>query len=241
MKAFAGGSGIRHPYRSFKQPRREEARPLSAVVAARLELAKAVYNLVTELHPTGTYTPDLRNTLFHALADQVIEHLGAVIHLVERRQFFGSAFALLRPLIETYLRAVWIHSIASDADFTAIREKKKDVFPSFSRCRAAVEAYFELNGVPGLYAMDKEFVTSLHGFTHSGLEQIVNRFDSSLHITPYEYPDSSVMALLDQAGRFAVMAAMVLVQAIDGSAEVMAPKVDLLQRRFNQLRSSYVA
>ncbi len=218
-----------------------EARPLSAIVEARLELAKAVYNLTTELHPVGTYTADLRNTLFHALADQVIEHLGAIIHLVERRQFFGSAFALLRPLIETYLRAVWVQSIATDADFVAIREKRTNAFPPFSRCRAAVEAYFEANGVPGLYAMDKGFIDSLHGFTHSGLEQIVNRIDSTLHITPYEYPDANVMSLLDQAGRFAVMSAMILVQAIEGSADVMSPKVETLQRRFNQLRSSYGA
>ena len=97
-----------------------EAKPLSAAVEARLNLAKEIYNLTIELHPIGSYASDLRNTVFHALVDLVPEHFGAIILLVERRQFFGSAFALLRPLIETYLRAVWIQSIASEEELSMI-------------------------------------------------------------------------------------------------------------------------
>ena len=52
------------------------AKPLNPTVQAQLELAKHIYNLTIELHPVGKYTPDMRNTLFHALADQVIEHFG---------------------------------------------------------------------------------------------------------------------------------------------------------------------
>ncbi len=223
-----------------EQPSRE-AKPLSAAVQARLNLAKEIYNLTIELHPIGSYTAaDLRNTVFHALVDLMPEHFGAIILLVERQQFFGSAFALLRPLIETYLRAVWIQSIVSEEELATIGKRQKE-FPRFSVCRAAVEAYFERNGVSGLYDMGTGFVRSLHGFTHSGLEQIVNRINTSLEITPYNYPESSVTGLLDQAGRFAVMAAMISAQAVEGNAIVVSPKVGLLQERFNQLLRAYGA
>lgn len=218
----------------------KEAKPLSAAVQTRLNLAKQVYNLTIELHPIGTYTPNLRNTVFHALADLVPEHFGAIILLVEQRQFFGSAFALLRPLIETYLRAIWVNSIASDEELAMISQGAKEL-PKFSVCRAAVEAYFAQNGVSGLYDMHSDFVKSLHGFTHSGLEQITNRISASFEITPYKYPDSGITALLDQAGRFAVMAAMISAQAIEGDSTAISPKVELLQKRFSQLQSAYGA
>ena len=217
----------------------KQAKALSAAVQARFNLAKEIYNLTIELQPIGSYTPELRNTAFHALADLVPEHFGAIILLVEHRQFFGSAFALFRPLIETYLRAVWIQSIATEEELAAIAQRKKDI-PKFSVCRAAVDAYFTQNGVSGLYDMGKGFVKSLHGFTHSGLEQIENRINTtSLEVTPYAYPETSVIALLDQAGRFAVMAAMIAVQGIEGNATVMSPKVELLQERFNHLLRAY--
>ena len=210
----------------------KQAKALSAAVQARLNLAKEIYNLTIELQPVGSYTPNLRNTAFYALADLVQEHFGAIILLVEHRQFFGSAFALFRPLIETYLRAVWIQSIATEEELAAIAERKKDL-PKFSVCRAAVDAYFTQNGVSGIYDMGNDFVKSLHGFTHSGLEQIENRINiTSLEVTPYAYPETNVIALLDQAGRFAVMATMIAVQGIEGNATVMSPKVELLQQRF---------
>ena len=221
-----------------KEQSPSEAKHLTARVQVRLNVAKEVYNLAIELHPIETYTPDLRNTTFHALVDIVPEHFGAIILLVEHRQFFGSAFALLRPLIETYLRAVWIQSIASEEDLAKISEGKKDL-PKFSDCRAAVEKYFAETGVSELYKMETGFVRSLHGFTHSGLEQIVNRISPSLEITPYNYPESSIIALLDLAGRFTVMAAMVSAQAFEGNATETSPKVVLLQKRFNQLRDVY--
>lgn len=218
----------------------KEAKPLSAAVQTRLNLAKQVYNLTIELHPIGTYTPNLRNTVFYALADLVLEHFGAIILLVEQRQFFGSAFALLRPLIETYLRAIWVNSIASDEELAMISQGAKEL-PKFSVCRAAVEAYFAQNGVSGLYDMHSDFVKSLHGFTHSGLEQITNRISASFEITPYNYPESGITALLDQAGRFAVMAAMIFAQAIEGDSTAISPKVELLQKRFSRLQSAFGA
>ena len=89
--------------------------------------------------------------------------------------------------------------------------------------------------------MGTDFVRSLHGFTHSGLEQIVNRIDNALESTPYNYPESSVTALLDLAGRFTVMAAMISAQAVEGNASEVSSKVELLQERFNQLRRAYSA
>ena len=123
----------RHRYRSFTKKVAVEAQPLTTAVGEHLRLAQSVYNLIIELHPKGTYIPDLRNTVFHALSDQVIEHFGAIIGLIERRQFFGSAFALLRPLIETYLRSVWAHSVASEEALILVAKRKED-FPSFSKC-----------------------------------------------------------------------------------------------------------
>jgi hypothetical protein len=72
---------------------------LSEAVQNQLRRAIATHNLILELHPTGTFKDTTRNKMFQALCDLAIEHLGEIILLAKTDQHFGSAFALLRPLI----------------------------------------------------------------------------------------------------------------------------------------------
>lgn len=212
-----------------------EAKPLSADVAKHLELAQQQYNLIVAFHSSALYKADLRHLAFHALSDQVHEHFGAILHLVQLRQFFGSAFALLRPLIESALRAVWVEAVASEEDIGAIGRRDPKAFPSFWKCQAAVTNFYERSGTEGLYVMSAEFVTALHGYTHSGLEQIENRIDASFHITPYNYSDANIKALLANASGFAIMAKVIQLQSLEGSPEKTAQKAEELQRRCSEL------
>ncbi len=69
-----------------------------------LQRAISLHNFIVERCPEGTYKSDRRNTLLVSLCDVALEHFGAIISLIKSGQHTGSAFALLRPLIETSVR-----------------------------------------------------------------------------------------------------------------------------------------
>lgn len=56
-----------------------------------------------------------REAMAGALFDQVHEHYKAIRLLVEN-SFVGSAFSLLRPTFETFVRGVWLLHCASDKE-----------------------------------------------------------------------------------------------------------------------------
>jgi hypothetical protein len=79
-----------------------------------IQRAISLHNFILERYPNGTYKSDRRNTLFVSLCDLALEHFGAIISLIKSGQHTGSAFALMRPLIETSVRAYWVRYIAND-------------------------------------------------------------------------------------------------------------------------------
>jgi len=207
----------------------------SEAVQNQLRKAIAAHNLILELHPEGTFKDTTRNKMFHALCDLVTDHFGAIILLVKTSQHDGSAFALLRPLMETCIRAFWVLYIAEEAELISIANSDQG-FPGFDTARLALENFFQ-EGKLKLFRIDKAVVRTLHGFTHSGLEQIVNRYDSNHGILP-TYRENDVLELLNQAARFAIMAALEVIQQIEGSPEKPSPKAKALVERFLQIANN---
>ena len=201
----------------------------SQSVQTQLQRAISTHNLILELHPQGKCRATVQNRLFDALCDLTIEHLGAIILLAKTEQHYGSAFALLRPLIESVLRAFWILHSASDE--MAIRIAKREVdFPTFKSIQSALKKHYEKAGFQRLFAISPKFITTLHGLTHSGVEQLVNRLGSKP-----DYSDKDIVTVLDQASRFTVMVSMERIQLMEGSEHILSPKTDALLVRFQQI------
>jgi hypothetical protein len=95
-------------------------------------------------------------------------------------QFYGAAFALVRPLIETAIRAHLVifvsdeilKTIVDDEYRTSFRTVGKEIDEAF-----ALEGFFEnfLNGA-------KE---ALHGYTHIGTHQLGRRFSGTDLVPSY--------------------------------------------------------
>ena len=56
---------------------------------------------------------DERNRVSGALFDTVLDHANAIIVLIENR-IYSSAYALVRPLFEGFVRATWLLNCATD-------------------------------------------------------------------------------------------------------------------------------
>jgi hypothetical protein len=77
-----------------------------------LEQAKRVSAWI--LRNLRSFQGDRRGTAPLAMHDQVIEHHVGLVILAEQR-IFGSAIALLRPMIECYLRGLWLERMTAPA------------------------------------------------------------------------------------------------------------------------------
>lgn len=113
----------------------------------------------------------LRTRLAGGCLDQALEHQKAIVLLVAN-QLHGSAFAIMRMLLEAYVRGIWLNRCATDSELERI--SNGGGLKSFGKL---VEAIDKLEGFEAtLFTQIKEQSwTIMNGFIHTGLEQISRR------------------------------------------------------------------
>src|ERR1700722_17071384 len=75
-----------------------------------------------------------------------LEHQGDITKLVILRSK-GSAFALLRPQVESAFRGLWVNLIASEEQVTAIRQNGAEPFPKFIDMATDLDSRYGANGL----------------------------------------------------------------------------------------------
>jgi Family of unknown function (DUF6988) len=88
-----------------------------------------------------------------------------------RAQFYGGAFALLRPIVEAQVRA-HVVLMGSDDDVDKIKGDKYNV--NFKTIGGEIDTAFNLQGFFDRFLNGAS--GALHSFTHSGLSQLARRF-----------------------------------------------------------------
>lgn len=132
--------------------------------------------------------------------DVVIEHHVGIVTLL-RSRVNGSAFALVRPLFETFVRGVWLRHCASDEQIDLYVKDKLDL--KFWRLLEAVEKIdgFE-DGV--LSGLKKSAWHAMNSYTHGGIQQ-AGRRTSGAYIEPY-FAEEEIVEVIKVAGSFALFA-----------------------------------
>ena len=104
-----------------------------------------------------------------------IEHGQAIIHLVDN-EFYGSALALQRPMLEAIVRGVWIrHSAANEEVEIAI----SGTFPRVEEMVKKSPRWGDHNSTPPLKEIKEIWWRRFCDYTHGGLEQIHARLDKT--------------------------------------------------------------
>jgi hypothetical protein len=141
--------------------------------------------------------------------DQALEHPKAIALLVRRRHF-GSALALVRLAFESYVRGVWLHQCATDAEVTRYtKDKLKKEFGAMLEEIEKTDAFNE--GV--LSAIKKRSWRAMNSFTHSGYSQAVRR-NTSNSIEP-NYDEHELLEALQFANAIALLAAIQVASLAD--------------------------
>jgi hypothetical protein len=146
-------------------------------IKARAAKSRAQNNLIIELTP-GSAPPSLRSNFARCAVDLAIEHHSALIRVTEAGEY-GTAAALIRPILEAATTGYWCMYVASCETLKALPttpfgiqsedvpmmrpmlEKLKDTFPEIG---ALIQA-FEPGG----------FIKWLHKATHGSIPQLTRR------------------------------------------------------------------
>ncbi|QYY33602.1 hypothetical protein K2O51_31755 (plasmid) [Cupriavidus pinatubonensis] len=154
--------------------------------------------LTTELRKTDAWTierrrliagavvgPDLRSKVAAAFQHLGLEHHAAISRLVHQG-VHGSAFALLRPQYDAFLRGAWYLACATDAHVDAVLGGEEP--PRINDLIAALEADggFEPDSLKRSKAAA---YSQLCDYTHGGAAQIKARIKTNQIVATYERND----------------------------------------------------
>jgi hypothetical protein len=138
------------------------------------------------------YASETKTHLLVAYLDIALEHHEAVALLIKTK-LYGSAFALVRPLLETLFRALWINGCATPDQVQEVAHRDDTKFPRMDQLVAIIDQ---------TYATDNFFASiknaswaAMCSFTHSGLSQLVRRFTDG-DVKP-NYRDVEIVQVLN--------------------------------------------
>lgn len=120
-----------------------------------------------------SYTASESNNCTAALLSASIEHGMSIMELLGNGRI-SSAYALVRPMFESFTRGTWVLHCATEEQVADILSK--DRFPiSFLDMLKEIEKINEW--VSTLSEMWKRGGTSLHSYTHGGVQLIIRRIN----------------------------------------------------------------
>ena len=142
----------------------------------KLEHAKRLVSQINhEVDGVEFESKDERNRVSGALFDTVLDHANAIIVLIENR-IYSSAYALVRPLFEGFVRATWLLNCATDDEIEILVEKDK-FKKSFGEMLECIERKKDW---PKTLTKAKESAwKAMHSYTHGGLHQISRKIKPS--------------------------------------------------------------
>ena len=141
-----------------------------------------------------------RNRLSAACFHQALEHHEAIVCLVQRK-LYGSAFALVRPLFESYVRAIWLGKCANDSDL--MRFQKGKLEKEFKDLVSDVEAHEGYN-VGVISKVKSSSWRAMNDFTHGGPLQIIRRITKDEIVA--NYAEDEVAEAISFAGAIGLLA-----------------------------------
>lgn len=111
-----------------------------------------------------------RDALLIAHWNLLLDYHVAIVTLLAQ-ELHGAAFALMRPIIEAWVR-IHVAKMGSDEEVLAIKDDKYQV--NFKTIGARIDGAFALNGFFEKTLLESR--VALHSYTHSGSFQIARRF-----------------------------------------------------------------
>lgn len=140
-----------------------------------------------------------------------LEHHKSIV-LLASRGYFASAFALVRILLEAYVKGLWILSVASPTDLDAL-VKKGRVKKDMAKMVKEIENHKE-NNVGMLSMIKSKAWSGLSDYVHTGMVQL-SRHIKNKTIEP-NFTEKEIMQMLNLANGYGLVAGL-LMNSVSGS------------------------
>ncbi|HMT45360.1 MAG TPA: hypothetical protein PKA59_12460 [Chakrabartia sp.] len=192
-----------------------EARATIALAVKGKQMCGLIWDVIHEIEmPNST-----RNMLSGQRYFLALEHLEGTLRLFES-QIFAPAFALLRPLTESFIKGAWLHLSATDIE--VIRFQKNGKTPHLSKLISDVEQTEIFSGGTLSRAHTANW-NLLCGLTHGGPEaERLCYYEGAIGRT---IPDGHGQEAVNYAASMGVMAAMgvaVLADCSESASKLLA-------------------
>jgi hypothetical protein len=138
--------------------------------------------------------PSTRANFISTMLIVAFNHCDGVQTLAEKKNF-ASSFALVRPLLESSFRAIWLHRCASEDELNKCIETDK--WKSAWELVNEIEEKMEFS--PILSKMWSELRPLMHSYTHGGVEIAIRHITDENTITP-NISDQEVLQLMQIVG-----------------------------------------
>ena len=142
-----------------------------------------------------------RDLLIIGYRSLLLDYHVAIVMLLEQ-ELYGSAFALLRPTVEAWVR---IHVAKMGTDEIVLQLKNDTYRVDFSKIGEQIDEAFELEFFEK--TLNKAVRDALHSYTHSGWFQVVRRFNESE--IKSRYSDGAILNVLEGSMTALFMATIV--------------------------------
>ena len=174
---------------------------VTAAVQAEIQRAEQMHAFIQKTIP-DRFIGDTDVMLLVASMFLVMEHHGAILYLLRTGQYDGSAFALVRPLIDSAYRAHWVYACAKP-DIVVRIKNGEDVFPGLINMATEIRSRVDYGW---FFPSIAPYIKALHGYTHGGLEQLSRRFDAGGNVAPSYSDEEKREAINAVTGHFTALA-----------------------------------
>lgn len=172
---------------------------------------------------------DDRSRFAAGCLDVALEHQKAIVLLIHN-QLYGSAFSLVRPIFESYIRGVWLLNCATDEQLRQIkRDKLRRSFEDLVKEVERVDGYDE--GV--LSEVKQRSWKAMNSYTHSGVLQITRR-NKEATIEP-NYDNDEIIEVL----KFAIIVGLLAALAEALMAGSLTLANDILSKTENAFNAEH--
>ncbi|MCX6902595.1 MAG: hypothetical protein NTW03_03795 [Verrucomicrobia bacterium] len=172
---------------------------------------------LAEMRERQGYPQNSKNDLLMAYFDIVSEHHEAA-YLLIREKLFGSGFVLVRPMMETLLRAAWVNACATNQQQAQLAIDDSFHFPKMHEL---------VKQIDDAYSTETFFQTlkdntwkSACGYVHSGLLQVSRRFDKNGYVGSC-YPEADILEVLRAATAILILTAILFFKSTGCQKEAL--------------------
>lgn len=193
---------------------------MNAQTENMLRKAQEMHQFITD-NLVGKYPSDDRRALFASFFSLAQSHHEAILILCSLDRLIGSAYALLRPLVEATNRGLFVAFLATEEQIEKIK-RGREPYPTFNELVTRLDELLKTDGLLTGYGGDS--LKTMHGLTHGGLEQLNRRVGENGELGCYFEQEDIQLLLTSSTLVFAQMAWQFLgaMERTDASQAVIA-------------------